>query len=244
MIIIPAIDIKDGKCVRLRQGKMDDCTVFNADPVAQAKTWENSGAQRIHIVDLDGSIQGRPAALEAITAIASNVGIPIEVGGGIRNRETVEKYLQAGVQFCIIGTKAAKNPHEVRELLRAFPGRIAIGIDALNGKVAVEGWTAATNSSAAELAQEFDDLGPAAFIYTDISKDGMMQGPNIPATRQFADSVTSPVILSGGVTTIDDLRNVFALRHARIMGIIIGRALYEKTIDLSEAVRLAQEYAG
>lgn len=240
MIIIPAIDLKDGKCVRLRQGRMDSSTVFNEDPVNQAIMWQRLGAKRIHLVDLNGSVDGRPVNLPVIQDIVSAINVPIELGGGVRDLKTVEMYLDIGIRIVIIGTIAAKNPNLVSELLRNFPGRIAIGIDAKAGRVAVEGWTESTGTDARELAKLFDIDSPAAFIYTDIERDGMMNGPNFTATAQFASAVNSPVILSGGVTTPDDVIKGLALEREGVAGIIIGRALYEGTIDLKEAIALTE----
>ncbi|MCX5872773.1 MAG: 1-(5-phosphoribosyl)-5-[(5-phosphoribosylamino)methylideneamino]imidazole-4-carboxamide isomerase [Deltaproteobacteria bacterium] len=240
MIVIPAIDLKDGKCVRLRQGRMDSSTVFNEDPVNQAIMWQRLGAKRIHLVDLNGSVDGRPVNLSVVQDIVSAINVPIELGGGVRDLQTVEMYLDIGIRIVIIGTIAAKNPALAVELLRNFPGRVAIGIDAKAGRVAVEGWTESTGSDARELARLFDVHSPAAFIYTDIERDGMMSGPNFAATAEFARAVNSPVILSGGVTTPDDVKKGLALEKEGVTGIIIGRALYEGTIDLKEAIALTE----
>lgn len=240
MIIIPAIDLKDGKCVRLRQGKMDSSTIFNDDPVAQAKIWEHTGASRIHVVDLDGSVDGSPVNLPTIERIVSSVGVPVQLGGGIRNAETIQRYLSSGVSFVIVGTVAAKFPELAEGFLRDFPGKVAIGIDAVAGMVSVEGWTQSTSVGAVELARRFDQLKPASFIYTDIERDGMMKGPNFEATGEFAKALDTPVILSGGVTTIEDVRRATELSVHGVAGIIIGRALYEGAIDPVEAIRIAE----
>ncbi len=240
MIIIPAIDLKEGKCVRLRQGKMDSSTIFNDDPVAQAKIWEQTGASRIHVVDLDGSVDGSPVNLNTIRRIVSSVGVPVQLGGGIRNSHTIHQYLDSGISVVIIGTIAAKTPDVAISFLGEFPNKVAIGIDAVAGMVAVQGWTESTGVDAIELAQKFDNLCPASFIYTDIERDGMMMGPNFEATRIFARSVTSPVILSGGVTSLDDVRRARQLERDGVAGIIIGRALYEGAIDPVEAIRIAE----
>lgn len=240
MIIIPAIDLKDGKCVRLRQGKMDSSTIFNDDPVSQAKMWEQTGASRIHVVDLDGSVDGSPVNLNTIRRIAGSVGVPVQLGGGIRNSHTIHQYLDSGISVVIIGTIAAKNPDVAISFLEEFPDRVAIGIDAVAGMVAVQGWTESTGVDAVELALKFDSFGPACFIYTDIERDGMMMGPNFDATRNFARSVNSPVILSGGVTSLDDVRKAKDLEKDGVNGIIIGRALYEGAIDPVEAIRIAE----
>jgi len=241
MIIIPAIDLKDGKCVRLRQGKMDTPTVFNEDPRSQAREWENLGATRIHVVDLDGSVGGKPANLSQIQDIVRGVRVPVQVGGGIRSDSTIRMYLEIGVSTVILGTVAANDPELVSTYLSLFPGKVAIGIDARAGEVAVEGWTQSAHVRASELAARFDSANPAAFIYTDIERDGMMQGPNVKATREFARNVSSPVILSGGVSALSDVEKVLPLENEGVMGIIIGRALYEGTIDLKEAIKLVEK---
>jgi len=241
VILIPAIDIKDGKCVRLRQGKMDSSTIFSDAPPEQAKKWEALGAARIHVVDLDGSVGGTPVNLELVGKIAASVRIPVQLGGGVRDRATAAMCLDMGVDRLILGTMAAKEPERALELLSEFPGRIAIGIDARRGWVAVQGWTESTSMRASELAAQYDGRHPAAFIYTDIERDGMMQGPNIAATREFAESVSTPVILSGGVSALEDVRNALTLEQFGIVGIIIGRALYDGKIDLREAIALAEK---
>jgi len=241
MIVIPAIDIKDGKCVRLRQGRMESFTIFNDEPAAQAKQWEEQGATRIHVVDLDGSFAGRPANLERVRNIVRGVKVPVQVGGGIRNEATIRAYLEIGVQCVILGTAAARDPEAVIGFLNLFPGRVAIGIDAKNGIVAVDGWTQSSHMTATDVAARFDAFRPAAFIYTDIERDGMMRGPNANATREFAGNTSTPVILSGGVSRMDDLHAVLPLEKDGIMGIIIGRALYEGSIQLSEAIKLIEK---
>ncbi|MBI4965273.1 MAG: 1-(5-phosphoribosyl)-5-[(5-phosphoribosylamino)methylideneamino]imidazole-4-carboxamide isomerase [Desulfomonile tiedjei] len=241
MIIIPAIDLKDGKCVRLRQGKMELSTVFNEDPAAQARRWEELGASRIHVVDLDGSVGGKPANLRTVKQIAEAVRVPIQLGGGIRSATTIAMYLDAGISCVILGTIAAKEPETVKDLISRFPNQVAIGIDARSGKVAVEGWTESADVTAVELALQYKAVPPVAFIYTDIDKDGMMQGPNAEATGEFARSVAAPVILSGGISGLDDVAAVLPLAKDGVMGIIIGRALYEGKVDLREAIRLAEE---
>ncbi|MEW6114254.1 MAG: 1-(5-phosphoribosyl)-5-[(5-phosphoribosylamino)methylideneamino]imidazole-4-carboxamide isomerase [Thermodesulfobacteriota bacterium] len=241
MIVIPAIDIKDGKCVRLRQGKMDSSTIFNDAPPEQARKWEALGASRIHVVDLNGSVGGKPVNLDVVGKIAAAVRVPVQLGGGVRDRATAAMYLDMGVDRLIVGTMAAKEPEKARDLLSEFPGRIAIGIDALRGWVAVQGWTESTSVKASDLAAQFDAHYPAAFIYTDIERDGMMQGPNIAATREFAESTSTPVILSGGVSALEDVRKALALEKFGIVGIIIGRALYDGKIDLREAIGLTEK---
>lgn len=245
MIIIPAIDLKDGCCVRLRQGRMDSSTTFNDNPADQARVWQELGAARIHVVDLDGSLGGSPRNLQRVAEIVQAVDVPVQLGGGIRNEATIQTYLDLGVTTVILGTVAARAPELTMRLMAAFPGQVAVGIDAKAGMVAVQGWTEVTGFKASDLAARLASAGPACFIYTDIERDGMMQGPNIAATREFAESTTVPVILSGGVTTLDDVKNALPLEKLGVIGIIIGRALYEGTMDLKQAVRLAEEkYAG
>jgi phosphoribosylformimino-5-aminoimidazole carboxamide ribotide isomerase len=240
MIIIPAIDLKDGKCVRLRQGQMDACTVFADDPATQARTWADMGAQRIHVVDLDGSVSGRPRNLAVVSQIAAAVSVPVQLGGGIRTAETIRTYLDIGVSTVILGTVAALEPEKTKHLISRFSGRVAVGIDARSGWVAVEGWTESANVKATELAAVFESSRPEVFIYTDIDRDGMMRGPNIEATREFASATSVPVVLSGGVTSLDDVKTALALERVGVTGIIIGRALYEGAIDLREAIALVE----
>jgi phosphoribosylformimino-5-aminoimidazole carboxamide ribotide isomerase len=241
MLVIPAIDLKEGRCVRLRQGRMDTATEFNPDPAGQARIWEAAGAKRIHVVDLDGSVAGRPVNIDTVRAIVDAVSVPVELGGGIRDAITLELYLRAGVSVAILGTVAVRDPEFAERALRDHPGHIAIGIDAMRGRVAVAGWTQATGVGATDLAARFDPLGPESFIYTDISCDGMMRGPNIEETRQFASSVASPVILSGGVSTMEDLAAALCLEVSGVRGVIIGRALYEGAMDAAEAIKAGGE---
>jgi phosphoribosylformimino-5-aminoimidazole carboxamide ribotide isomerase len=240
MVIIPAIDLKGGKCVRLRQGKMDTSTVFSDHPARQARQWEDRGASRIHVVDLEGSIAGRPANFGSVKGIVDSVEIPVQVGGGIRDEMTVRMYLDIGVDAVILGTIAARDPERVADLLSLFPGKLAVGVDARSGMVAVEGWTEATKIPASVVASRFDSAGPVAFIYTDIERDGMMSGPNIAATREFARSLSTPVILSGGISSLSDVEAVLPLEKDGVMGIIIGRALYDGTVELERAIRLTE----
>jgi phosphoribosylformimino-5-aminoimidazole carboxamide ribotide isomerase len=240
MIIIPAIDLKDGKCVRLKQGRMDSSTTFNENPVDQARKWSDTGAKKIHIVDLDGSIGGQPKNLDLIRDIVACLDVPVELGGGIRNLETVQMYLDIGVHTVILGTVAAKNTDLTTEILTKFQGHVAIGIDAKRGRVAIEGWTEATSLDACELGLFYDQFNPVTFIYTDIERDGMMNGPSFSSTRDFARTLKTPVILSGGVTTIIDVKNAMELEKDGVTGIIIGRALYEGSIDLKEAILLTE----
>ncbi len=241
MQIIPAIDLKGGKCVRLRQGNMELSTVFSDDPALQARTWQDLGASRIHVVDLEGSVGGEPANFKSVARIVDAVKVPIQLGGGLRDEATIRRYFDAGVSTVILGTMAAKNPERALELLSAFPGLIAVGVDARGGMVSVEGWTEATQLRAVELARYFDSSAAAAFIYTDIERDGMMRGPNFKATREFAESLSTPVILSGGVSNLRDVEDALGLEKSGVTGIIIGRALYEGQIDLREAIGIAEK---
>jgi len=236
MILIPAIDLKEGHCVRLRQGKMDESTVFSDDPVAMAGKWVAQGCSRLHLVDLDGAFEGTPVNADIIEEICTSFpGLPIQIGGGIRKIETVESYLEAGVSYVILGTMAVMRPEFVTELCAEFPGKIIVGIDARDGKVAMHGWAEDSGRSAQELALRFEDEGVAAIVYTDINRDGMMQGVNVEATRQLAESINVPVIASGGVTDMDCIVKLNAVKQSGIEGIIIGRALYERTVNLAEA---------
>lgn len=240
MIVIPAIDLKDGKCVRLRQGRFDAVTVFNPDPSSQARAWEDAGAARIHVVDLDGSAAGSPVNLRAIEEIVESVNVPVQLGGGIRDRAGVRAYLDLGIDTVILGTVAAKNTRLAMEIVEEYPGRVAIGIDAKNGWVAVEGWQETTSLKATQLAAAFQDAPPSHFVYTDIEKDGMMQGPNLESTREFAVRTNVAVILSGGVSTLEDVRAVLALEDAGVTGMIIGRALYDGGLNLGEAIDITR----
>jgi len=245
MLLIPAIDLKNGQCVRLRQGRMDDDTVFGDDPVAMATRWVEAGARRLHLVDLDGAFAGEPVNAGVIGAIAKKYPeLPIQVGGGIRNADTVAAYLDAGVSYAIIGTQAVRDPSFVTEVCKRFPGHIIVGLDANNGNVAVEGWAEESNVNAIELAKKFEGDGVSAIVYTDISRDGMMQGVNLEATQQLAEAIDIPVIASGGVTNMDDIRGLIEVRESGIMGAIIGRAIYEGTIDLAEAQALSDQLVG
>lgn len=242
MLLIPAIDLKDGKCVRLRQGRMDDDTVFSDDPVAMAKKWVEAGARRLHIVDLDGAIAGKPVNGSVIKSIAQAFpNIPIQVGGGIRDDDTIEAYLAMGVSFVIIGTRAVNTPHFVADACAEFPGRIMVGLDAKNGKVAIDGWSKLSHHDVIDIAQRFEKDGVEAIIYTDISRDGMMAGVNVDATVELAKAISIPVIASGGITTMDDIRALCAVADTGITGAIVGRALYEGSIELAAAQKLADE---
>ena len=243
MIIIPAIDIKKGKCVRLLQGRMDKETVFSDDPAAIAQRWEKEGAEIIHIVDLDGAVQKHPENLDSIKKILETIKIPVQAGGGIRDERTIKMYLDLGVAKVIIGTEAIKNPKMVKEACKAFPGRIIVGIDARNGLVAIEGWTRTTGVKAVELAKEFENSGVAAINFTDIHRDGMQTGPNIEETRLLAEAVSIPVVASGGVSTIEDIKNLLPLQEAGVTGVITGRSLYTGSLSLEKAVNLLKKNA-
>lgn len=239
MLLIPAIDLKDGKCVRLRQGRMEDETVFADDPMEMAQRWVDAGARRLHLVDLNGAFAGRPINADVIRRIAEAFPeVPIQVGGGIRDEDTVQLYLDAGVQYVIIGTKAVSAPHFVNDLCLEFPGHIIVGLDARNGKVAIDGWSKLSNHDVIDLAQRFERDGVEAIVYTDISRDGMMEGVNVEATAKLAAQISIPVIASGGITNLEDIRALLAVADEGIMGAIIGRALYEGSIDLAEAQKL------
>lgn len=240
MLLIPAIDLKDGKCVRLRQGRMEDSTVFSDDPLAMAARWVEAGARRLHLVDLNGAFAGQPVNAQVIRRIAEAFpDLPIQVGGGIRDEQTVEAYLDAGVRFVIIGTKAVQDPHFVSNLCLEFPSHVIVGLDAKDGRVAVNGWSKLSKHDVIDLAQIFERYGVEAIVYTDISRDGMMQGVNVEATVRLAQAITIPVIASGGVSTLDDVRALRAVEREGIMGAIIGRALYDGAIDLTAAQAIA-----
>ena len=237
MIFYPAIDLKDGECVRLLRGDMEAATVYNQNPAGQAKSFEALGSQWLHIVDLNGAILGHPVNAIVIKEILKSVSIPIELGGGIRNRKTVEMWLENGIARIILGTAAVQDPSFIREVCRAYPGQVAIGIDAKDGKVAVEGWIKRTQVNAIDLALKYENTGAAALIYTDIARDGAMQGPNIDTTLAIAEAVKIPVILSGGISSMDDLRLVKKSSGTLLDGLIIGRAIYDGRIDVLEAIK-------
>ncbi len=246
MLMIPAIDLKDGHCVRLRQGLMDGATVFSEDPAAMARQWVEQGGRRLHLVDLNGAFAGKPVNEGAIKAIVEAVGneIPIQLGGGIRDLETIERYLDDGISYVIIGTAAVKNPGFLHEACDAFPGHIMVGLDAKDGKVAVDGWSKLTGHDVVDLAKRFEGYGVEAVVYTDIGRDGMLSGVNIEATVTLAQALKIPVIASGGVTNLDDVRRLCAVEHEGIMGAITGRAIYEGTLDFAAAQALADELNG
>lgn len=236
MIVIPAVDIKDGKCVRLLQGRKGTETVFSDDPAAMAARWEAQGAERIHVIDLDGAFDKKPQNAAAVKAIVEGVKVPIQLGGGIRNRDTIKMYLEMGVEWVIIGTEAIHQPQLVTDACRDYPGRIIVGIDARNGLVAIDGWTETTTFTAVELARRFEDCGVAAINFTDIHRDGMQKGPNLEATRALAEAVSIPVVASGGVAEIKDIYNLKPLEKFGVMGVITGKALYSGGLDLKEAI--------
>ncbi|MBV5310203.1 1-(5-phosphoribosyl)-5-[(5-phosphoribosylamino)methylideneamino]imidazole-4-carboxamide isomerase [Chromatium okenii] len=242
MLLIPAIDLKDGRCVRLRQGRMDDETIFSDQPVDMAGRWVNEGARRLHLVDLNGAFAGEPVNGAAIRDIAAAYPtLPLQVGGGIRDERTIAAYLNAGVSYCIIGTQAVTEPEFVTRACRSFPGQIMVGLDAKNGLVAIKGWAEITAHRVVDLAQRFENDGVAAIIYTDIGRDGMMTGPNVEATRALAAAVRIPIIASGGITTIDDVRALAEVADSGIIAAITGRAIYEGTLDFAEGQRLADQ---
>ena len=236
MLIIPAIDLKEGKCVRLEQGLMDKATVYSDDPATTAKHWESQGAEILHVVDLNGAFAGIPKNLEAIKAIRSAVRMPIEVGGGIRDIATIETLVSIGIDRIILGTAAIENPDFVRDACKRFPGRIIVGIDAKDGLVAIKGWAEVTKVKAVELAQKMQDYGVIAIIYTDIRRDGMLSGPNIEATQALAKALHIPVIASGGVHTMKDIENLLTVRYSGVTGVITGKAIYSGSLDLREAI--------
>ena len=240
MIVIPAVDIRNGKCVRLLQGDPNAETVFSDDPAAMAKRWEAAGASLIHVVDLDGALEKQPRNLERIREICDRVGVDIQVGGGLRDIKTIRMVLEMGVQRVVIGTEAIRNPDLVVTACREFPGRIVVGIDAREGRVAIEGWTETTGVAAVDLARQFEDSGVAAINFTDIHRDGMQTGPNIEETRRLAESIKIPVVASGGVSSIQDIIHLLPLESSGVVGVITGKALYSGTLDLAEAIGIAE----
>jgi len=245
MLLIPAIDLKDGKCVRLRQGRMEDDTVFSDNPADMASRWVEEGGRRLHLVDLNGAFAGKPVNGEAIAGIcAAYPDTPIQVGGGIRDEQTIDAYLKMGVDYCIIGTQAVREPDFVARACDAFPGHIIVGLDARDGMVAINGWAEITDHPVIELARRFENDGVSAIVYTDIGRDGMMQGVNVEATVALAESIDIPVIASGGITNLDDVRSLCEAPTDNITGAITGRAIYEGTLDLADGQRLADELSG
>ena len=244
MLLIPAIDLKEGKCVRLRQGRMEDNTVFSDDPVAVAGKWVEQGAKRIHLVDLDGAFAGKPKNAEIINAIAKAFpNVPVQIGGGIRDEETIQGYLDSGVQYVIIGTKAVTDPDFVSQVATQFSGHIIVGLDAMGDKVATDGWAKISQYTVIDLAKKFESDGVEAIIYTDISKDGMMEGVNVESTSALARAINIPVIASGGITNMNDIHALGKVANDGIMGAITGRAIYEGTLNFSEAEKIAEKYS-
>ena len=240
MIIIPAIDLKEGKCVRLEQGLMDKATIYSVDPGTTAKHWEAQGAEILHVVDLDGAFAGAPKNLQAITQIRDSVSMPIEVGGGIRDMGMVTKLVSIGIDRIILGTAAIQNPAFVQAACTVYPGKIIVGIDAKNGMVAIKGWAEVTQVKAVDLAQQMQGYGVIAVIYTDISRDGMLSGPNIEATRTLAEALDIPVIASGGVSTIKDIQALIDIQHAGIQGVVVGKSIYTGSLNLKQAIALTK----
>ena len=246
MLLIPAIDLKDGQCVRLKQGDMDQATIFSEDPAAMARKWVDLGARRLHLVDLNGAFAGKPKNLEAIEAILDEVGdeIPVQLGGGIRSLETIEKYLDAGLSYVIIGTAAVKDPGFLQDACSAFAGSIIVGLDAKDGKVATDGWSKLTGHEVIDLARKFEDYGVESIVYTDIGRDGMLQGINIEATVKLAQAVGIPVIASGGLSNIDDIEKLCEVEELGVEGVICGRAIYSGDLDFASAHKRADELTG
>ena len=242
MLLIPAIDLKDGKCVRLKQGRMEDDTVFSDDPVAMARRWVDAGARRLHLVDLNGAFEGKPMNAGIVHEIVEAFpDVPVQIGGGIRDEETIQTYLDVGARYVIIGTKAVNAPHFVSDICMAFPGHIIIGLDAKDGKVAIDGWSKLSHHDVIDMAKHFEHDGVEAIVYTDISRDGMMKGVNIEATVKLAQAINIPVIASGGITNLDDIRALCTVEDEGIMGAITGRAIYEGTLDFVEGQKLSDE---
>jgi phosphoribosylformimino-5-aminoimidazole carboxamide ribotide isomerase len=244
MILIPAIDLKDGLCVRLRQGRMEDDTVFSDDPVSVAEKWVNLGASRLHMVDLNGAFEGKPINAEVVNRVCQKFpDLTVQIGGGIRDFETIQTYLDAGVSFVIIGTKAVKDPDFVKQACEKFPGHIIVGLDAKNGKVATDGWAEVSELDVTDLAKQFENHGVSAIVYTDISRDGMMSGVNVEATSALASAINIPVVASGGITNIDDIKGLGETANPGIIAAITGRAIYEGTLDFQAGSTLANSYA-
>jgi len=241
LIVIPAVDLKEGRCVRLSQGRMDQESVYSEHPVEMAKHWESKGAERLHVVDLNGAVMGKPIHRSLIKEIAQSLRIPIEVGGGIRDIATIEDYLSSGVRWVILGTAAFQNRPFVEEACRQFPGRVIVGIDARGGRVAIQGWNEVVSLDAIDLAKQFEGKGLSAIIFTDIERDGMSTGLNFESTRRLSTSTSVPVIASGGVSRIEDIEHLLELESEGVIGVIVGRALYTGRLDLEEAIQLAKK---
>ena len=242
MLVIPAIDLKDGQCVRLRRGLMEDSTVFSDDPAGTALEWAGQGARRLHLVDLNGAFEGEPVNGDAIESIVDAVPqLPVQIGGGIRDMQTIERYLKRGVRWVIIGTAAVKDPEFVRSACKEYPDHIVVGIDAKQGRVATDGWAEVSEMEATTLAREFEAAGVSAIVYTDIDRDGMMQGVNVEATREMARASSIPIIASGGITNLEDIKALAEHTREGIIGAITGRAIYEGTLDLGAAQHIADE---
>ena len=240
MIVIPAIDLKDGRCVRLRQGRMNDETVFSDVPEEMAVKWFEQGAERLHMVDLEGAVKGKPVNRSVIKKIVQAIPVPVQLGGGIRDMATLQAYLDLGIQYIILGTVAHKDPEFVMQACESFPGRIILGIDAMKNRVAVEGWTEEVDLTPLDLARRFEGIGLAAVNYTDIQRDGMRTGPNVEATGVLARLIETPLIASGGISEISDVMDILPLAEDGVMGMITGRALYDGSLDLAEAIRIAK----
>jgi len=243
MLLIPAIDLKDGRCVRLRQGRMAEGTVFSDDPPAVARRWREAGAERLHVVDLDGAVRGAPVHAETVAGIVAAFGAPVQVGGGIRSVEAAAAYLSAGVRYVIIGTRAVNEPTFVTELCAEFPGRIIAGLDVRDGRLAVEGWSKLSAHSPLDLAQRFEQDGAEAVVFTDVSRDGMLSGVNAEATAALAAELAIPVIAAGGVGGVEDIHRLGRVADSGILGVIAGRALYDGSLDIGEGLAAAAAYA-
>jgi phosphoribosylformimino-5-aminoimidazole carboxamide ribotide isomerase len=246
MLLIPAIDLKDGRCVRLRQGDLQDATIFSEDPVTVAEQWYDQGARRLHLVDLNGAVAGKPKNEDVIRAIVRAVGddIPVQIGGGIRDLDTIERYLDFGIEYVIIGTAAVKDPGFLQDACSAFPGNIIVGLDARDGKVATDGWSKLTKHDVLDLGRKFEDYGVESIIYTDIGRDGMLTGVNVEATVRLAQHVRIPVIASGGVTDLTDIEALCEVEPEGVEGVILGRSIYEGTLDFQAAQEMADELNG
>ena len=243
MLIIPAIDLKDGQCVRLRQGVMEDSTVFSDDPNEMATKWVGEGARRLHLVDLNGAFEGKPVNAECVNEITKTFpNLPVQIGGGIRDIKIANTYIEAGVSYLIIGTMAVTHPEFISELCREFPGRIIVGLDANNGLVATDGWAKQTDINVVELSKKYEQDGVSSIVYTDIARDGMMQGVNVKATADLAKETTIPIIASGGITNLDDIAALLKNAHHGIIGAITGRAIYEGMLDFNDAQTMSDIY--